>query len=58
MAQWVKDAGSIPGLTQWVKDPGLLKIVVYVAAAARIQPLVGELPYGSGVAINSERERK
>ena len=49
----LEDSGLIPGLAQWVKDVALLMLWCRPPAAALIQPLDWERPYGSGVALKS-----
>ena len=43
------------GLTEWVKDSVLW---CRPAAAALIHPLAWELPYASGAALKSKKEKK
>ena len=68
-----EDAGLIPGLVPWLKDPALLQAAVQVLdaawiryccgcgvgpeAAASFQPLVWELPYDTGMAIEKEKNK-
>ena len=53
----------IPYLTQWVKDPALPQATAWITdvagiqcclAAALIQPLAWELPYGAGAAVKKK----
>ena len=48
----------IPGLAQWIKGASIAAGVVWVAAVARIQFLVQELPHAMGVAMKKIKVKK
>ena len=53
-----KDVDSIPSLARWVKGLVLLCSWLWLAAAAPIGPLVPELPYAMGVAIERQKNKQ
>ena len=46
-----------PGLAQWVKDPALLWLCHRPAVAVPIQPLAGELPCATDVALKASKQK-
>ena len=61
-----ENIGLTPGITQKVKgsdiatscgsDPELLRLWLWLAAAALIRPLAWELPYAAGAAIKKKKK--